>query len=258
MSQHAPPGALAQVVRLVPEKILNAEQLTRFNRHIAQKPVLVLLAAGKGTRFGQEPKCIQPVQGTPLAGHSLAAFQRWGQAPTICLVGYRYAEVTAALGPDNLYILSDNPTGGTAYATYEAFCVPALIEHNPLLIITMGDRIAPPLIYEQLWQTHCTGEREADLTLLTAHYTPPRNSGKGRILRNEQGQVMRIIEEKDIAAETDATALPSVSESDRRQLSALRNSCPDFAAPAPAADQCQCPATVLSHRHHRRPSPGRR
>lgn len=241
-SQNAPAGALAQVVKLVSEKILNAEQLARFDQHIAQKPVLVVLAAGKGTRFGQEPKCIQPVQGTPLAGHSLAAFQRWMQAPAICIVGYRYAEVTAALGPDSLYILSDNPTGGTAYATYEAFCVSALIDHNPLLIITMGDRIAPPLIYERLWQTHCAGEREADLTLLTAHYTPPRNSGKGRILRNEQGQVMRIVEEKDIAAETDATA--------RQALANLtEGNCPLYVIRAQTLQRLLQPLTNANAQH---------
>ena len=196
---------LSQVARLTLEKLLNPEQLPRFD-NLAQRPVLVVLAAGKGTRFGQEPKCIQSVQGVPLAGHSIAAFQRWIAAPVITIVGYRHAEVAAALGTDNLYVLSDNPTGGTAYAAYEAFCVPALTAHNPLLIITMGDRIAPPVIYARLWQTHRDGDREADLTMLTAHYTPPANSGKGRILRNEQGQVVRIVEEKDIAVEADATA----------------------------------------------------
>lgn len=207
MADRLQPGLLLQqAARLTAEKLLNPERLTRFGNLPAQTPVLVVLAAGKGTRFGQEPKCIQPVQGTPLAGHSIAAFQHWRTAPVITIVGYRHAEVAAALGPDNLYVLSDNPTGGTAYAAYEAFCVPALTHHNPLLFITMGDRIAPPVIYERLWQTHCGGEREAELTLLTAHYTPPGNNGKGRILRNEQGQVVRIVEEKDIAAEADATA----------------------------------------------------
>ncbi|MEZ4860395.1 MAG: NTP transferase domain-containing protein [Caldilineaceae bacterium] len=207
----AQPNSLEQAVRLAPEKVLNPAQLARFYDLPEQTPLLVILAAGKGTRFGQEPKCIQPVQGTPLAGHSLAAFQRWTKGPAICIVGYRHAEVTAALGPDNLYILSDNFTGGTAYATYEAFCAPVLTQQNPLLFVTMGDRIVPPATYERLWQTHCGGEREADLTLLTAHYTPPQNSGKGRILRNEHGRVMRIVEEKDIAAASDATARQALS-----------------------------------------------
>lgn len=195
--------SLEQAVNLTPEKILNPAQLTRLDNITAQTPVLVLLAAGKGTRFGQDPKCIQPVQGTPLARHSIDAFRRFSASPVICIVGYRHAEVTNALGPDNLYVLSANPTGGTAYATFEAFCAPGLKTHNPLLMITMGDRIVPPAIYRQLWEIHCGGEHEADLSFLTAHYAPPKNQGKGRIWRDATGKVLRIIEEKEIADEAD-------------------------------------------------------
>lgn len=206
VSQAALATPLAQAVRLASAKIVNPERLAHFDHIHDQTLVLVILAAGKGTRFGQAPKCIQPVQGIPLARHSIDAFRRFASGPVIGIVGYCAEEVAQALGPDNLYILSDNPTGGTAYATYEAFCTPALTKDNPLLIISMGDRIAPAVIYQRLWETHGGGTHEADLTLLTAHYTPPQNSGKGRILRNEQGQVMRIVEEKEIAAEADAMA----------------------------------------------------
>jgi molybdenum cofactor cytidylyltransferase len=72
--------------------------------------VLVVLAAGKGTRFGQDPKCIQPVRGTPLARHSIDAFRHVSPAPAVCLVGYRHREV-AADANDNIYVLSDNLAG---------------------------------------------------------------------------------------------------------------------------------------------------
>ncbi|MFN8491444.1 MAG: NTP transferase domain-containing protein [Caldilineaceae bacterium] len=213
---------LAQAARLTAEKILNPAQLPQFDNLSTDTPVLVLLAAGKGTRFGQDPKCIQPVQGTPLARHSIDAFRRFSPGPVICLVGYCAAEVSTALGADNLYILSDNPTGGTAYATYEAFCTPGLLTQNPLLIVTMGDRIVPPAIYRLLWETHCREAQEADLTFLTAHYEPPKNHGKGRILRKEQGQVLRVIEEKDIAAETDTAVRQAL-------LNLTEGNCPLYA-----------------------------
>lgn len=205
--------SLGQATLLTQTKIVNPEKLPLFDSLTPHSPVLVLLAAGKGTRFGQEPKCIQPVQGIPLARHSIDAFRRFRPmpgmnllpSPAICIVGYRHEQVAQALGPDNLYVLSDNPTGGTAYATFEAFCAPGLLTQNPLLMITMGDRVAPPAIYRRLWEMHCGGAGEADLTFLTAHYTPPRNRGKGRILRDTQGQVLGVLEEKDIAAEPDET-----------------------------------------------------
>jgi hypothetical protein len=185
------------------EKILNPESLGIYEDISTDSPVLVILVAGKGTRFGKEPKCIQKVHGTPLARHSINAFQRLSPIPAICIVGYRYNEVSAALGEDNTYVVSDNPTGGTAFAALEAFCVPGLLKKNPLLIITMGDRVVPSSVFRSLSRIHCEGTSEADLTFLTAIYEPPKNSGKGRVLRDENGIIIRIIEERDIAAEED-------------------------------------------------------
>ena len=89
---------LKDAARLSKEKILNPESLAFQGGITSDAPVLVILVAGKGTRFGQEPKCIQRVHGTPLARHSIDAFRRFSPAPVICLVGYRYEEVSSALG----------------------------------------------------------------------------------------------------------------------------------------------------------------
>ena len=193
--------SLRDAAHPAPGKILNPESLSLYGGVTAGAPVLVMLAAGKGTRFGQEPKCIQPVHGTPLARHSIDAFHHVSSAPVVCVVGYRYQDVSHALGPDNIYVRSDDPAGGTAFAAFEALSVAELAEHNPLLILTMGDRIVPSAVFRRLWEKHRGDGREADLTFLTAEYEPPRNRGKGRVLRDERGCVVRIIEERDIAAE---------------------------------------------------------
>lgn len=187
-------------------KILSSGTQTLPPDLVAGTPVLVLLAAGKGTRFGQDPKCIQPVRGTPLARHSIDAFRRFSPSPVICLVGYRHDEVATALRSDNIYVRSDNPAGGTAFAAYEAFSVPGLAESDPLLVITMGDRIVTPSIYRRLCETHRAGGRDADLTMLTAEYEPPRNLGKGRVVRGANGRVTHLIEQRDIDAIEDPVA----------------------------------------------------
>ena len=84
---------LRDAARPTREKILNPDSLALYNGITADAPVLVVLVAGKGTRFGQEPKCIQRIHGTPLARHSIEAFHRFSPSPVICLVGYRYGEV---------------------------------------------------------------------------------------------------------------------------------------------------------------------
>jgi hypothetical protein len=202
---------LEQVARLGSDKVLNATAGSGDDGIRHDKPLLMVLAAGKGTRFGKSPKCIQPVHGVPLARHAIDAFRRQGPFPVICLVGYRHEEVAAALGDDNIYVRSDNPAGGTAFAAWEAFCVDALSEHDPLVVITMGDRIVPAPVFEQLLQVHRQEPQEADLTFLTAIYEAPRNQGKGRILRDEQGRVLRIVEQRDIDEETDPLARSALS-----------------------------------------------
>ncbi len=186
------------------EKILNPDGQSFYGGIRSDAPVLVVLAAGKGTRFGAEPKCTQTVGGIPLVRHSIDAFRRFSPSPVICMVGYRHEEVSGRLGNDNIYVRSDDPAGGTAFAAFEAFSVPALREKNPLLIISMGDRIVPSSIFRRLAQAHCDSASEADLTFLTAVYEPPKNRGKGRVLRDEKGRVLRIVEERDIRAEPDS------------------------------------------------------
>lgn len=224
-SRSAPIRRLKDIAGSGGAKTLNPASLTSFGPITSDAPVLVILAAGKGTRFGRDPKCIQPVHGMPLARHSIEAFRRFQRSPVVCVVGYRHEEVSAALGDDNTYILSDDSAGGTALAAFEALTAPGLLQANPPVIITMGDRIVPSSVFRRLWEAHQSGMREADLTFLTARYEPPRNRGKGRVLRGENGRVIRIIEEKDIAAEPDEI---------RRQalLAITEGNCPLYVARA--------------------------
>ncbi len=215
-------ATLGTAARLHRDKLIHPEAAAFYGGIVSGAPVLVILAAGKGTRFGQAPKCIQPVHGTPLARHAIDAFRRFSAAPVIGLVGYKHDEVSAALGRDNVYVRSDNPAGGTAFAAFEVFSVPELLEKNPLLVITMGDRIVTPSVYRRLCETHRAGGREADLTLLTAEYEPPKNRGKGRVVREAAGRVTHLVEQRDIDAIGDPAA--------RRALDDLtEGNCPLYA-----------------------------
>ena len=191
---------LKEAVELSPDKVVNPHDLSLSGNE--DEPVLVILAAGKGTRFGARPKCVQPVGGKPLARNTVESFQHVGSNRIVCLVHHLATEVMKGVGEDVVFVCSANPTAGTAYATYEAFCITELREQNPLLVITMGDRIVPAATFRKLLDEHHNGT-EAQLTLLTAEYRPPKNGGKGRILRNAAGEIQQVIEEKDIRREPD-------------------------------------------------------
>jgi bifunctional UDP-N-acetylglucosamine pyrophosphorylase/glucosamine-1-phosphate N-acetyltransferase len=192
--------ALGQCVRWGEVRVLNPEARAGLAALPADAPVLVLLAAGKGTRFGPCPKCAQRVHGKPLARHSIDAFREFSPNPVIGIVGYCHQEVMAALGPGPLYLLSQGESAGTAYAAYEALSLAELERHNPILVIAMGDRIVPASIFPKLLATYRAGQREADLAFLTTICPPPANHGKGRLLRDTEGRVLRIVEQRDVDA----------------------------------------------------------
>ena len=193
---------LKDAVDLGAEKVINPNGISLSGGDA--EPVLVILAAGKGTRFGARPKCVQQVGGKPLARNTVESFQHVGSNRIICLVHHLAEEVMSGVGDDVVFVRSASPTAGTAFATLEAFCAAELRETNPLLVITMGDRIVPASTFRTLLDTHQKGT-EAQLTMLTAEYRPPKNSGKGRIVRNTDGQIQQVIEEKDICQEQDTT-----------------------------------------------------
>jgi GTP:adenosylcobinamide-phosphate guanylyltransferase len=225
------PGRLGDTARLGEDKILNPSSLGLFGGIDSKRPVLLVLAAGKGTRFGTLPKCVQSVRGAPLARHSIQAFRETWSSPVLVMVGYRSEEVSAALGADNIYIRSEDSAGGTGYAAYEAFSLPGLVESNPLLIITMGDRIVPAAIFARLVETHCAGAKEADLSFLTARYEAPKNRGKGRILRDDEGRVVRIVEEKEILEVEDPVLRAGM-------LDIAEGNCPLYAIRAAVLVEC--------------------
>jgi len=194
---------LGTAVSLGAEKLINPDLFSEFHFSPGGKTtVLIVLAAGRGSRFGEQPKCAHPVEGKPLARHSIDSFRQFAgeNAPVIAIVHHCREAVCRALGDKVGFIESENPVGGTALASFEAFCTPGLLEADPLLLITMGDRIIPPSIFHRAL---ALAERDHDsarpsLTLLTAEYPSPRHRGKGRIVRDDEGRVQRIIEQRDI------------------------------------------------------------
>ena len=156
----------------------------------------VILAAGKGTRMKSKfPKVLHNVCGGTMLSYVLDAAHGAGVKKIIVVVGYG-AEQVAREVAGRAQIVSQPEQLGTAHALLQAG--PLLRDFNGHLLVLCGDT---PLIeagtLAELIQSHrSTG---AAATVLTARLEDP--AGYGRVVRDNQGGVVRIVEQKDASPE---------------------------------------------------------
>lgn len=157
----------------------------------------VLLAAGKGTRMGSSlPKMTFALFGRPLVSYPAAALRNAGIHRIIAVVGHAAEEVRAALGPEIDYAVQKEQKG-TGHALLTARSL--LQGFRGDLVVTVGD--APLLTSETIRKIldhrRRTGAAAVLLTAVFDDEVPPY----GRIVRDEDGRVVRIVEERDASRE---------------------------------------------------------
>ena len=170
---------------------------------------VIVLAAGQGTRMkSTTPKIMHAIGGRSLVGHALAA--AWSLAPEhlVAVVRHERARVAehietvaAQLGIDALAIADQDDVPGTGRAVELGLAaLPADLEGT--VVVTYGD--VPLLTPETL--ARLVADHEADgnaVTVLTA--TLEDATGYGRIVRDAEGLVERIMEHKDALAHAEST-----------------------------------------------------
>ncbi len=157
----------------------------------------IILAAGMGTRMRSDlPKVLHPALGQPLVGHVLAAVRGAGIRRVVAVVGHQAERVERALEGHDLSFALQEPQLGTGHAVQKA--QPHLADYDGDVVVLCGD--TPLLRAETLSSLHATHtEQGARATVLTAEV--PDATGYGRIVRAENGDVLRIVEEKDASTE---------------------------------------------------------
>lgn len=159
----------------------------------------VVLAAGKGTRLRTEgcdlPKVMRLARSRPLLAYVLDGLSFLSPEDTILVVGYQKETVTAAFPGYPFAVQAEQL--GTGHAVMAAA---GLLEgFDGHILVCCGDM---PLItrdtYESLVRTHLAAEN--DCTILTSVSDAPL-PGYGRILRDERGEFLRMVEEKDCTPE---------------------------------------------------------
>ena len=153
---------------------------------------IVILAAGKGTRmYSETPKVLHALAGKPLVQHVLDCSAELKPQQVCVVYGHGGEAVPKAMRHYSAKFVIQEPQLGTGHAVQQA--MPHLSDDGDTLVL-YGD--VPLVQHSTLHQMQQAGD---GLVLLTINLDNP--FGYGRVLRNERGDVLSIVEEKDATPE---------------------------------------------------------
>jgi len=151
---------------------------------------IVILAAGKGTRMKSAlPKVLHKVGGKSLVSHVIDTAKNLGSDNINLVIGHGADRIKEQLNDASLHYVLQQQQLGTGHAVQQA--LPNLREDSVCLIL-YGD---VPLTSGQTLAELVALVSDDSMALLTVTLEDP--DGYGRIIRNSQGNVSAIVEQKD-------------------------------------------------------------
>ena len=162
---------------------------------------IVIMAAGKGTRMkSATPKVLQKLAHQGLVQHVLDTAAQLQARQVVVITGHEAEQVEAALAqapqqapaqaqqPRRQFV-RQMPQLGTGHAVQQA--APVLADDG-IVVVLSGDVPLTQAATVQELVRQCAGTQLALLTLAM-----PNPFGYGRVMRNAQGHITRIVEQKD-------------------------------------------------------------
>ncbi|MBI3969553.1 MAG: NTP transferase domain-containing protein [Chloroflexi bacterium] len=156
----------------------------------------VILAGGKGKRMKSDlPKVLHRLHDKPMIQHAIDHMREAGVNDIIIVVGYGRDLVRQELGDQVRYAIQEEQLG-TGHAVQQA--LPMLAGTSGSVIICYGDMplLSPDTIRSLIALQSEPGVAGAILTIVLDN--PP---DFGRIIRDDSGRVMRVVEVKDCTPE---------------------------------------------------------
>jgi len=150
----------------------------------------VILAAGQGTRMRSDlPKVLHPLAGRPMVLYAIDAVRSLTDLPPVLVVGHGAEAVRQTVGESVVYV-EQREQKGTGHAVLQTR--ETLRDRADLVLITYADM---PLLRPETLRRLVDRQREntGPLTLLTLIADDPR--GFGRVVRDEDGGIVAIVEE---------------------------------------------------------------
>ncbi len=159
---------------------------------------VVVLAAGGGTRMRSKTmKVLHPVAGRSMIGHVLTAVRQTEPARVVAVVGHQreqVAEHIRQLMPEVLLAVQEEQHG-TGHAVRVAMdAIEQQGRMSGTVLVAYGD--TPLLVGESLRQFAAEHEAAQHAVSILSGIVPQPH-GYGRIVRDGDGEVVAIVEEKD-------------------------------------------------------------
>lgn len=156
--------------------------------------VAIVLAAGEGTRMKSgTAKVLHAIAGRSLVGHVIEAVNALTPSELRVVVGSSREAVEAhisAIAPTATTVFQAE-RNGTGHAVQLALIgAPA---SGTVLVVAGDTPLLNPLTLAEFLAAH--NEAENEVSVLTAQLPDPK--GYGRIIRDEDGSILRIVEERD-------------------------------------------------------------
>lgn len=163
----------------------------------------LVLSAGLGTRLkSQKPKVLHPILGKPMLWYVLKALKEANIKETGLVVSYGADDVKNFAGEGYFYFYQENPKGGTGDAVLSA--LDFWRDYEDYLLVVNGDAplIRAETIKNMLRFVKLVQEYEnTKLSAVLLSTQLPDPTGYGRVVKDQEGNVIKVVEEKDATPE---------------------------------------------------------
>jgi UDP-N-acetylglucosamine diphosphorylase/glucosamine-1-phosphate N-acetyltransferase len=137
-------------------------------------------------------KVLHVLEGKPLLHYSIEAARRAGAGKIVVIIGHQAHKVREEFYNSGCIFVEQKPQLGTGHAVLQAKEV--LATYQGLTVILCGDvPLLKPKTIKSLVKSHVTAG--AAVTVLTT--IPAEPQGYGRIVKREDGSILKIVEERD-------------------------------------------------------------
>jgi bifunctional UDP-N-acetylglucosamine pyrophosphorylase/glucosamine-1-phosphate N-acetyltransferase len=186
------------------------------------KLAIVILAAGKGTRmYSGLPKVLHALAGRPLLAHVIDCARALEPAGIHVVYGFGGRRVPEALADANVAWVLQAEQHGTGHALRLAMTG---ITDDALVLVLYGD---VPLTRPASLRPLIAAAADGALALMTVQLADP--AGYGRIVRDRDGGIIRIVEHKDatpaerVLTEINTGIMAAPAGRLKKYLAALKN-----------------------------------